>query len=272
MLGSPFFLFRTELGTKDGDKNILTVRGGCRICSGRRCPTRAFDAAARGAVDSTQVLAQAQRLMADPRSAVGQERLLRPWLALRLLSDKTKDPAHFPDFTRDLLEELRAETSSFFLEAVRDETNGSLTTLLTADYGLLSEAGARFYGVPWEGPEVGSRKRVTFTDRSGLLTQASLLALGATSTEPVAILRGKLVRTRLLCQPIPAPPADAAAVTAALPPPKDNRERASQLLSNPSCAGCHRRMDPIGLAYEGFGAVRRRCHRTHDGGWPQRAD
>lgn len=260
MLASPFFLFRTELGVKNGEKNQLTgyeIAAELSYLFWATMPDQAlFDAARDGKLATkAEIAAQAARLLADPRAAAAQERFVRQWLDLRLLSDKTKDPMRFPAFTRDVQGLLADETTAFFLETVKASDDGSLRALLTADSSYLSEGAAAFYGVPWEGPAVGSRKRVTLPGRSGILTHAGILALGATSTEPVAILRGKLVRTRLLCQSIGHPPADAAAVTAALPPPKDNRERAQQLLGNPNCAGCHRRMDPLGLGYEGFDAT-----------------
>ena len=260
MLGSPYFLFRTELGVKNAEKNDLT---GYEIASelsylfwGTMPDQALFDAARAGKLQTKAgILEQAKRLLADPRASATQSRFVDQWLNLRLLGDKAKDPMKFADFTGEVQAELRKETLSFFSETARAPAEGTLKTLLTADFSYLSEKGARFYGVPWAGVAAGDLKRIALPGRSGILTQASMLALGATSTEPVAILRGKLVRTRLLCQEIGDPPASAAAVAATLPTPKSNRERAAQLLGNPSCAGCHHKMDPIGLAYEGFDAV-----------------
>ncbi len=259
MLQSPFFLFRTELGVKNGSRNDLT---GYEIASelsylfwGTMPDQGLFDAARDGKLQSkTEILVQAKRLLADPRAAASQGRFVDQWLNLRVLADKTKDPQKFPAFTTEVQTELRKETLSFFTETTR-ATDGTLKTLLTADFSYLSEGAARYYGVPWSGAAAGGLKRVAQPGRSGILTQASLLALGATSTDPVAILRGKLVRSRLLCQPIGDPPASAAVVTAMLAPPRNNRERAAQLLGNPDCAGCHHKMDPIGLVYEGFDAA-----------------
>jgi hypothetical protein len=67
-------------------------------------------------------------------------------------------------------------------------------------------------------------------------------------------LRGKLVRTRLFCQPLPPPPPD---VTTNIPTTgeKSTREWVEERLDNPNCAGCHSLMDPIGLGFEQFDAV-----------------
>ena len=82
------------------------------------------------------------------------------------------------------------------------------------------------------------------------------LAVKAHPDQTSPVLRGKFVRANLLCTP-PAPPPDnvnisipelSAGVTA--------RQRASvHLDAGSGCAGCHRRMDPIGLAFENFDAL-----------------
>jgi len=264
MLGSPHFLFRTELGkrTPDGTRNDLTpyeIASELSYLFWATMPDQAlFDAARDGKlVTKEDTLREATRLLSDPRSRLAQDRFTSQWLNLALLADKAKDPMTFPSFDRASQSDLRDEALAFFTETIRAETDGTLRALLTSEHGWLSERGARFYGVAWQGPSSadGARKRVALPGRPGLLASAGLLAVGATATEPVAILRGKLVRTRLFCQHIGEPPASAAAVTAALPTPRDNRERAGQLLGNPSCAGCHQKMDPIGLGYEGFDAI-----------------
>ena len=83
-------------------------------------------------------------------------------------------------------------------------------------------------------------------------------------TSPV--LRGKFVRTKLMCQTVPPPPMDVditpPAVTSArdraraLRRPRDRRRA--------SCAACHQMMDPIGLAFESFDAIGK--YRTTENG------
>jgi Protein of unknown function (DUF1588)/Protein of unknown function (DUF1585) len=67
-------------------------------------------------------------------------------------------------------------------------------------------------------------------------------------------LRGKAVRELLLCQKIPDPPGDVDFSQFNDPnsPSKTARDRLTAHSTVPACAGCHKLMDPIGLAMEKF--------------------
>src|SRR5690606_33667595 len=79
-------------------------------------------------------------------------------------------------------------------------------------------------------------------------------------------LRGVLVRERFLCHDMPPPPP----VVGDLPEPTGNettRERYEEIhAGNPSCAGCHSLMDPIGFAFEHLDASGR--YRETEAGLP----
>jgi len=67
-----------------------------------------------------------------------------------------------------------------------------------------------------------------------------------------------------LCQALPPPPANVNAV----PPPPDGkrtqRERMGMHSADPTCAGCHALMDPLGLAFERYDGIGK--YRTMDVG------
>jgi hypothetical protein len=99
--------------------------------------------------------------------------------------------------------------------------------------------------------------------RSGLLTQAGFLAVQGHPDQTSPVLRGKFVRTMLLCDAVPPPPAD---VNVSLPTGDSGataRERFSSHAFG-SCQGCHSLMDPIGFAFENFDAMGQ--YRTTEGG------
>jgi hypothetical protein len=90
--------------------------------------------------------------------------------------------------------------------------------------------------------------------RAGVLTQLSFLAAYSHPGRSSPTIRGKGMREIFLCQIVPGAPPDvdfsgfeAAAATA-----KTTRERLEMHRSDPTCAGCHKITDPIGLALENF--------------------
>jgi hypothetical protein len=102
---------------------------------------------------------------------------------------------------------------------------------------------------------------VTFDERSpraGLLGQISILALYAHPIATSPTLRGKFIRERLLCDPVPHPPVG---VNTAIPEPSPNAPTLrSRLLAHQDveyCASCHRRLDGIGLGLEEFDGLGR---------------
>jgi hypothetical protein len=118
---------------------------------------------------------------------------------------------------------------------------------------------AAIYGIP--APDIEGfayLEHPESSQRVGILTHASFLALHAHAVSSSATLRGKAVRLTLLCQTIPAPPVD---VDPSIPEPSGEavtlRDRVAEHLENPSCAGCHSLTDPIGLSLENFDGLGR---------------
>ncbi|HSP78431.1 MAG TPA: DUF1588 domain-containing protein, partial [Myxococcaceae bacterium] len=150
--------------------------------------------------------------------------------------------------------------TTFFDHVIR-QGSGRLPELFSADYTFLSDELAAFYRI--SGPVSGSsvtgllRMDLEGSGRGGLLTHGSLLASQATPQTSSPVRRGKLVRERLLCQPLPPPPpglnVELPPVDASLP----NRERFREHSKNPACASCHQLMDPIGFGFEHFDSVGR---------------
>lgn len=100
-------------------------------------------------------------------------------------------------------------------------------------------------------------------ERVGLLSWGAFLSVGGRVADSSPTLRGKLVAERLLCDPVPPPPPN---VNADAPPPGEPGSckiaRYEAHRSNPSCAGCHERLDGVGMGLEGFDAYARK--RTYE--------
>jgi hypothetical protein len=104
------------------------------------------------------------------------------------------------------------------------------------------------------------------SQRAGLLAQISFLSLHSHPGRSSATLRGAALRETLLCQKVPPPPPDVD--FSALNNPDAHyptqRDRVMAHLENPSCAGCHLIMDPIGLGLENFDGEGRFRLREND--------
>jgi hypothetical protein len=218
-----------------------------------------LDLAERGRLRDPAVLEQqVKRMLADSRSKALVENFVGQWLGLRKLDSISPDPRVFPDFDDNLREALEQQTMLFAESIAREDR--SVLDFLRADYTFLNERLARHYGIP--NVYGNSFRRVTLQEeaRKGLLGQGSVLTVTSYSNRTSPTLRGKWVLENILGAPPPPPPPD-------VPFLKEDtgtggkrltmRERMSQHRTNPACAVCHARMDPLGFALDNFDAVGR---------------
>jgi hypothetical protein len=209
---------------------------------------------------------QVTRMLADPKSHALVDNFAGQWLYLRNLKSTQPDQNEFPDFDDNLRQAFEREAELFFESVLREER--SAVELLTGDYTFVNERLARHYGIP---NVYGSRfRRVAVTDdaRKGLLGKGAILLVTSHAGRTSPVVRGKWVLDNLLGTPPPPPPPDVPALEekSATSRPRSVRERLEQHRANPACAGCHKLIDPLGLALENFDAVG--AWRTTDEGTP----
>jgi mono/diheme cytochrome c family protein len=205
---------------------------------------------------------QVKRMLADERARALGANFAGQWLYLRNLKSLRPDEDVFPDFDDNLRQALQRETELLFETIVLEDH--SVLDLLDADFTFVNERLARHYGIPNVYGDRYRRVQIRDEDRRGLLGQASILTLNSYGNRTSPVTRGKYVLTNILGTPPPSPPANV--------PPLDEkpgktlsmRERMEEHRGNPACSGCHKLMDPIGLALENFDGVGR--WRTSEGG------
>jgi hypothetical protein len=198
---------------------------------------------------------QTRRMLADERSHALTANFAGQWLYLRDLKSSNPDGREFPDFDDNLRQAFQRETELLFDSVVREDR--SVLNLLDADYTFVNERLAKHYGIAGVyGPDF-RRVPVPSDARRGLLGQGSMLLVTSNANRTSPVQRGKWILENLLGSPPPLPPPN-------VPPLKENsgdaaatsvRERMEQHRANPVCAGCHKIMDPIGLALENFDGV-----------------
>jgi cytochrome c551/c552 len=209
---------------------------------------------------------QTRRMLGDARARALVTNFAGQWLYLRDLKSANPDSREFPDFDDNLRQAFQKETEMLFESIVHEDR--PVLDLLDADYTFVNERLAKNYGVPdVYGPDF-RRVSVPIDARRGLLGQGSMLLATSNANRTSPVQRGKWILENLLGSPPPLPPPN-------VPPLKENtggaaatsvRERMEQHRSNPVCAGCHKIMDPIGLALENFDGMGR--WRTMDAGFP----
>ncbi len=198
--------------------------------------------------------AQAERLLADPRSRRFIEDFLGQWLKLRSIAANDPDRKLYPEFNPYLQDSMVAETHAYFRELLdRDLDVGHL---VRSDFAMLNEALADHYGVAGvSGPEIRRVPLPPDCPRGGLLTQASILKVTANGTTTSPVPRGAFVIDRLLGRPPEPPPASVPAVEPDVRGATTIREQLARHRADPGCAGCHARIDPPGFALESFDVI-----------------
>ncbi|MET0283006.1 MAG: DUF1592 domain-containing protein [Polyangiales bacterium] len=261
MLQSPNFLYRVELQPVTPGKGEAQKLDAYELASRlsffllSTTPDEALLAAAASGELLTDdgLVEQTERLLEDARFSDTLESFHVHWLDLEKLGTLNKDSTIFPMFSSEVAGQMRDDTLKFVDYVIRED-DAKLDTLLTASYGFPQGKLAELYGVT---PAASADEPVQLDpkQRAGLLTQPAFLAAHShyNSTSPVE--RGKIVIRNVLCQQLPDPPAD---VNTTPPDPAADatiREALAEHQASPSCSGCHKRIDGIGLGFEQFDAI-----------------
>ena len=199
------------------------------------------------------------------------------------------DDLEWPAIMGSVRHSLKLETELFVEQTIFDGA-GTFNALMTDNHGYLSDATAPIYGAsarripdgravtrPIEivVASIGREQELTLypaefppSERAGVLTLPSVLALGAYAVQPGPILRGTRVLERVACMDMGTPIQGA---ESALPPDtltaeRTNRQRTATATSSPTCDSCHKLINPPGFAFEHYDAIGR--WRAEDNGVP----
>ncbi len=272
MLLSPNFLFRVEL---DPDPTSLSPH-----------PLSAHELAARlsyflwattpddalsqvadtGMLTEPAVLqAQIARMLADPKAKTLTTIFAGQWLWSNQVEDAAPSSSAYPNVTVATKAAMRLETELFFEHFLTQDV--SAQGLLGSDFTFLNDTLADHYGVPRPGSATMQKVTLSKPERGSVLGQAGVLTVTSFPMRTSPVKRGAWVLANVLCQEPPPPPPGVEALPLPAIPNSTLRQRIEQHRANPTCAGCHSLMDPIGFSMESFDGVGR--WRTMDtGGFP----
>jgi hypothetical protein len=269
MLASPNFLYHVELQPPAPSADAVAPLDAYELASRlsffllNTTPDDALLDAAAGFADTAVLRAQAERLLDDPRASDSLTSFHMQWLELDKLGTTSKSAAVYPAFD-DALSAAMAQETSDFVQYVVQKSDAKLETLLTAPYSFPQGPLRALYGL---GPASGADPTVPVAlppaERAGLLTQPGFLAVHAHSNQSAPVQRGKVVIRNILCEALPDPPPD---VNTTPPDPSPNattRERFAVHEQEARCAGCHKRIDGIGMGFENYDGIG--AYRTKEG-------
>jgi hypothetical protein len=262
MLQSPHFLMRMERMEKDPAR-----AGAWRLDAWSRAARLSYfltnstpddellRAAGTGELDRPDGLQQqVDRLLASPRVEAAVRSFFWDMLQFDGFNDLFKDPSIYPAYNSSVARDAQEQTLRTITSHLLTD-QGDYRDLFTTRKTWLTRPLGVIYRVPvatrngWEQAEYSAASQ-----RSGILTDISMLAPHSHPGRSSATLRGKSLREILLCQKVPDPPANVnfTAVDQVTRPGSTARMRLAEHNANPVCAGCHKLTDPIGLTLESF--------------------
>lgn len=208
--------------------------------------------------DPAEYERQVSRMLSDPKARALTDQFAAQWLQLRKLADARPSTEFFPTFTPQLKDAMAEEVRTY-VDRLRSE-NRSVLELIDSGYTYVNADLAAHYSL--KGVSGHEFRRVALAPgdhRGGLLGMAAVLALTSHTSRTSPTLRGKYVLEVIFGTPPPPPPPDVGNIDD-LPKgraAKSFRELLNQHATKVSCAGCHRKIDPLGFGLDQFDAIGR---------------
>jgi hypothetical protein len=210
--------------------------------------------------DPATLRAQTERLFRDAKAARFIADFTDQWLDLRDIDLTSPDKKLYPEFREVLRDAMPAETRAFFRELVEQDL--PVRNVVQSDFAMLNQRLAELYGI--EGVNGAAVRRVPLakdSHRGGFLTQAAVLKVTSNGTTTSPVRRGAWLLRKIVGQPPQPPPPNVPAVEPDITGATTIRAQLEQHRADASCASCHAKMDPPGLALENYDVI---------GGWRER--
>jgi hypothetical protein len=263
MLVSPQFLFRQEASEPDpdnaGERRLDAYSKASRLSFflwDTTPDSDLLDAAEKGDLNSDAGVAkQVDRMVKSPRLASGVRAYFTDMLGFDGFAALQKDPQIYPKYGSAVATDAQEQTLRTLTDLLVTN-DGDYRDIFTTRKTFLTRLLGSVYDVPvmastgWEPHQYPDGD-----PRAGILTEISFVSLHSHPGRSSPTIRGKALREVFLCQKVPDPPGN---VNFALVQDTKNpafhtaRARLGAHINQPTCAGCHKIMDPVGLAMENF--------------------
>ena len=198
---------------------------------------------------------QLTRMLADPKARAFTKNFAGQWLGLRDVGANPPSTDLYPQYDRHFELSIVAESEEFFRHVLENKL--SVNTMVKADFVVVNERMARFYGIPnVRGDEFRKVPVVASVHRGGIPTQASILTTTSNGTRTSPVKRGTWILKTLLGIDPGLPIANAGEIAPKVPgiDKATVRKRLEIHRTLDQCARCHNKIDPLGFALENYNA------------------
>lgn len=278
ILKSPYFLYPDlralkhradldEAAAVDPSTDSYAVANRLALAMWDSLPDDALtQAAGEGRLREQAVIRQtAQRMVDEARTRAKVQQFLLHWLHVDEAGEMTKDGELYPEFSPQLVSDLR-ESLELFLEDVVWGEAADFRRLLTDHRIYLNGRLADFYGATVDAPDRFQPVPLEPQQSAGVLSHPALMAAFAYSRDTSPIHRGVFLARNVLGRTLRPPPEAFAPLSPELHADLSTRQRVALQTEPPACATCHELINPLGFAFEEFDAVGR--YRREEKGRP----
>ncbi|HEY0714347.1 MAG TPA: DUF1592 domain-containing protein, partial [Polyangia bacterium] len=268
ILQSPNFLYRSETGVPNPADPTRRRLNDYELASrlsyfiwGAPPDDELLTAAESGLLGTDAGLdAQSKRMLQSPRAKEALRGFFVELFRLRRLDRINENRAKYPQYTKTIGASMKGETLRI-IEEVAFDPKRDFRDIFSTRFTYVNAELAKLYGINAPALAAGAPDQYVRVPipagRQGLLSQGSFLTIFAHQTTSSPTRRGKFIRESLLCQAVPPPPPS---VETRLPKdeegkPRTTRQKLEHHRNNDRCKGCHKAMDPLGLAFETFDGI-----------------
>lgn len=215
---------------------------------------RLFEEAADGRLATDEGLREAVAwMLEDPKAKALLDGFAEQWLSTRHLAAASPSPEAYPQFDEALRAAMTEESRRFFGDYL---DNGlPVASMLAPDFAYRNDRLAEHYGLPPVGSAAMQRVPAAPGDRRGLLSLSAWLVAQSDSEHSSPIKRGRWLSDRLLCSPVPPPPAGLEIDPFELGGDETVREQLERHRADPTCSACHALLDVLGIGLEQYDGV-----------------
>jgi len=252
-LCSTHFIYRGQRGGRLDDYDLATRLS--YFLTESPPDAKLMKLAANGKLSNAKTLAgETRRLLKSRQSRAFIQSFAGQWLHLDQLPDIMPDERLIRWTSREL-SAVTQETELFISRILAQ--NLPLETFIDPDFTYLNKRNAKLYGKKSKSDNLQLVQLEKGGRFGGILGQASVMMATANGVDTQPVLRGVWLLENIFGTPPPEPPTSVPAIEPDTSGAKSIRELLQRHQADPNCAGCHRKIDPLGFALENFDPVGR---------------